>query len=705
MLIAGCLLARWRAQRRTPVPSVPVQADESSRPPGDLVEAVSDPLSATRFLEAKATELSDSKRAFENTIKSGGAGFGVPPSGGLGARPSEGGTPSPSFQTGSTPQSDGPRHRQTFLWVVLAFVPSSLMLGVTTYLTTDIASIPLLWVLPLALYLLTFVLVFANRKLIPQAWANRALPVGAVSLTYLLLSEATQPSWLLILLHLFFFFVAAMVCHGRLAQERPSADRLTEFYLWISVGGVLGGLCNALLAPAIFTYIVEYPIGIVLACLLSQGNQVNEALSMKRTPSSHPSPPVGEKVPEGRLRGISLGSWQRFVSRLWRLIPSMNRDRDGSSLEHLALLWRRAVSTPLASMFPIRGPNEARLLKNDWFLPLGIGIITVGLSVAAYAFQIGPEALRPALAFGLPLVLSYALAARPFRFSLALGGVLVISSFFSGMHGRTLRAERNFFGVLRVTIDPGGGFRRLVHGNTIHGRQFIDPARQSEPLSYYHRTGPLGQIFNAFNARSDSTNVAVVGLGAGSMACYATPAQTWTYYEINPAVIRFAENTNYFTFLRHCAAAKVQMAVGDARLRLREAPDHSYNLIILDAFSSDSIPTHLITREALELYLAKLAEAGMLAFHISNRCLDLEPVLGGLARNAGLTCVSNDENEPSSEESADGKDQSHWVVMTRRRTDLGRLIKDSRWPAVSAPANSRIWTDDYSNILGVFKWE
>lgn len=511
--------------------------------------------------------------------------------------------------------------RERLRWCVLAFVPSSLMLGVTTYLTTDIASIPLLWVLPLALYLLTFVLAFSRRS--ERTWqaAARVLPIGMIGLTYVLLSEATQPAWLLIGVHLVLFFLAGLVCHGRLASQRPAARHLTEFYLWISIGGVLGGLFNALLAPMLFNRLLEYPAALVLAC------------------------------------------WQ---------VPTKRR--------------------------------PGGVAVRDWAMPVAIGLLTFILLASTSLAATWPVQLRLGVALGIPLLACYLTVDQPFRFGLALAAVMLMSSFHPGTHGRLLRVERNFFGLLKVTQDPIGPFYRLVHGNTIHGRQWIDAGRRSEALSYYHCTGPLGQIMEVYRARPATTNVGVVGLGVGSMAAYAGAKENWTFYEINPAVVRIATDTNYFTFLRDCQAGRPTVVLGDARLRLRAAPPHQYGLLILDAFSSDAIPMHLITREALALYLQKLAPGGVLAFHISNRSLELEGVLGDLAADANLVCHAQDEVDPNAKELAQGKDQSHWLVMARERADLGRLTRDSRWLPIRGRLQPQVWSDDFSNILSVFNW-
>ena len=604
---------------------------------------------------------------------------------------------------------------QRFFWIALAFVPSSLMLGVTTYLTTDIASIPLLWILPLSLYLLTFVLAFAQRAIIPRGFLHRVMPLAAVGLIYLVLSEATEPVALLIGIHLLFFFLAALVCHSRLASERPAATYLTEYYFWLSLGGVLGGLFNALVAPNLFRQVIEYPIAMVLACLL--------------------------RPDQGRTRATQKGPRNALLQKVWSLMTNLwHRCLFSATVRAVSphpgpLPWGEgelstnretserselAETRPFDLPLPVgegRGEGRgnvrpARLLITGagvgrWFdvtLPAGLGLLTILLVLWIPHFEDVPVQVGPVLIFGLPLVLAATLADRALRFGLGLAAILLASTIYVGGHGRALHVERNFFGVLRVTRDPDGAFRRLVHGNTVHGRQFIDPARRSEPLSYYHRSGPLGQIFKIFEDKTANTNVAVVGLGAGSMAAYARRHQRWSYFEINPAVISLAANTNYFTFLAESHPAEARMIVGDARLRLREAPENHFDLILLDAFSSDAIPAHLITREALELYVSKLAEGGFLVFHISNRCLDLEPILGDLAWSQRLVCFAHDEADPSEWELAGGKDQSHWAVIARRVEDLGRLTKDGRWQPVTPRRDPQVWTDDFSNIWSVFKW-
>lgn len=510
-------------------------------------------------------------------------------------------------------------------WVLLAFVPSSLMLGATTYLSTDISPIPLLWVMPLSFYLLTFILAFARQPLLPLKSLAKWMPLLALLLVLLILTQWTLPTWASVFLHLLFFFVAAFVCHGQLANDRPPAARLTEFYLWLSVGGMLGGIFNSLVAPVIFSTVAEYPVTIVLALLLRPGVRV-----------------AADKA----------------------------RDR------WLDFAWPAAVGalTAALAIFPPRwGFNQVQTFVCSLCLPSAIG---------------------------------YTFTRRPVRFALAMGAVMLGSSFTSPFHyGETLRVERNFFGVLRVARSEDGQLNQFFHGNTKHGRQYLDAAHRCEPLSYYHRSGPLGQALEAFSQIESSPNVAVVGLGTGAMACYAQAGQDWTFYEIDPAVLSIARNENYFSYL-NCGRAPVKAVLGDARLQLRNAPDNGYGLIVLDAFSSDAIPTHLLTKEAVELYLSKLAPGGRILFHVSNKYLDLRPVIADLAMDSNLICFGVIfDSQAQRAAGGIGLDPSSWVAVARRAEELGALTNNPHWQRLEGRARHEVWTDDYSNVLGALKWK
>jgi hypothetical protein len=493
------------------------------------------------------------------------------------------------------------------------------MLGVTQYISTDLAAVPLLWVIPLALYLFTFVLVFAKRRWISHRWMGRLLPGAALILTFVYLSGAREPGWFLIPLNLIFFFITAMACHGRLADDRPPASRLVEYYIWIAVGGMGGGIFNTLVAPVLFHAVLEYPLVIIGACLLL------------------PAAATGRHRIERRL---------------------------------------------------------------DLLFPIGICLLTVLLALTVHWLGLS-DIEEVALVLGIPIFLAYLTRHRPIRLGLALGAVMMGSLFYAGFGGPVLHQERNFFGVLRVADNRTGEFRLLYHGNTVHGKQFLDAGRQCEPLAYYNRHGPLGSVFDAYNSFHNSDRVAGIGLGAGAMVSYAFSGQEWTFYEINPAVVEIARNEDYFTYLSHCCNAPVRMILGDARLQLQAAPDAYYGLIVLDAFSSDAIPVHLITAEAIALYLSKLAPGGIIAFHISNRSLDLRPVLAGAAEKLQLTGFVCDDKE---RDSPNGKDPSLWVALARVREDLGPLSDDTRWAPFEKEKEPVFWSDDFSNIMSVLKW-
>lgn len=508
-------------------------------------------------------------------------------------------------------------------WIALSFVPSSLLLGVTTYLTTDIASVPLLWVIPLALYLLTFVLVFLRRPLVSQHTWVRAHAFVILPLVVLFLLGRSGVVWMLLPLHLLVFFVTGMVCHGELARRRPAAEHLTEFYLWMSFGGVLGGVFNSIVAPLVFSTVTEYPLALVLGCL---------------------------------LRPMLVQTGPVVASR-----------------------WLDAV-LPLTLAGLLLGVDQG-LSRSSWSLDLsGLIVLSSLAGVACYSFR-----------------------DRPIRFGLGVGAILVGGAFHSDAHNRILLTERSFFGVLRVFGDSDGKYHHLVHGYTIHGAQCLDPERRRDPLTYYHRQGPIGQVFTAFSGEAAKSHVAAVGLGTGTLACYGEAGQHWTFYEIDPAVERLARDPQYFTYLSDCPA-QVEVVLGDARLSLTQAPDRQFGIIVLDAFSSDAIPMHLLTREALQGYLSKLADGGLLAFHISSRHLRLHPVLANLAADAQLESLAQ-EMPVSEAESKDFKSSSNWFVMARHAGDFGKLADDPRWKPVSPEPGMPVWTDDFSNILSVARFQ
>ncbi len=506
-------------------------------------------------------------------------------------------------------------------WVLLAFVPSSLMLSVTTYLSSNVAVVPLMWVVPLTIYLLTFILAFARHQIISRQFLSRALPVLLAPLVMTLNMRASEPIGPLTLLHLTAFFVVAALCHTEVAADRPAAAHLTEFYLWISVGGALGGLFNALIAPLVFHSVVEYPLLLVAACLVG---------------------------------------------------------------------WRAADRSPAGAML------------RDCLWPAILTLATAGALLAVRATPLQSSAIVGPCLFGAPTLACYLFSKRPLRFALGIAGFLLIGGLYQTREGQALYATRSFFGVHRVEADPTGRYHLLFHGPILHGLQCLDPDRRREPLAYYARTGPVGQVLADYG-RDPSEHIAVVGLGTGTLSCYAQPGQRWTYFEIDPAVLKIASDERFFTFLRD-AATPPRIVLGDARLSLAAEPDRQFDLLILDAYSSDAIPIHLVTREALALYLQKLAPGGHLAFHISNTHLDLEPVLADLARDARVACLTREDLAVPKQELAAGKAASVWVVMAPHADDLVQLAHDPRWRPSRGRNPPVIWTDDYSSLLSILRW-
>jgi hypothetical protein len=492
-------------------------------------------------------------------------------------------------------------------WIFLAFIPSSLMLGVTTHLSNAVAPIPLLWTFPLALYLLTFILAFARRP-IALPTIERVLPYVLLPLVLMLALQLRIDLVFYLALNLLAFFVLALVCHSRLALLRPSHLRLTEFYLCLSIGGALGGIFNTFVAPSIFPDLGEYPLAIVIACLAT-----------------------------GVLRGR--GRFQTILDFSWPLALA--------ALLAVSLVW-----------------------------------------------------IDKRIALGAALVAAFAAYGRSVRFAGSIGAIFIVSALVIHPFGNAIVGERNFFGIKWVLADAAGNYHLLIHSGTLHGMQSRDASRLRQPLSYYSRRGPLGQAFQALGPRLHGRSVAVVGLGAGAAACYADPSERWTFYEIDRQVIRIAENPKLFSFLSLCTPGAPVIA-GDARLQLAAQRPVSNALMILDAYSADAVPTHLLTVEALDLYLRNLAEDGVLLFNISNQYFDLRPVLGNLAGARGLVAYYEEDAIGESTALRTGQFGSRWVAMARKSSDLASISSDPRWTKLGSYAGVPLWTDDYSSLIRV----
>lgn len=500
-------------------------------------------------------------------------------------------------------------------WIALSFIPSGLLVAVTAHISTDIASAPFIWVMPLALFLLTFVLIFRDKPPFPMGIVDRLMSFGAAGLVvysyYGFNNSALAP-----LVHVAFFFLAALVCHFRLYAMRPAAEHLTAFYLWMSFGGVLGGLFCGLIAPFIFDRVLEYPILVVAAVAASQA------------------------------------------------------------------LWKTRL--------------RVVLLQIALVLALGVFVL---LFVRAY----GTEEMAPRLnlvflfaAFGTMVLFRYP------AIVLAMLPLLLFS--LEGLRNFTDAPvyERSFFGVHKIELGEERHFRLLAHGTTLHGAQRIlnddgTPATgRPIPLTYYHPDGAMAASLNATAGAETGRTIGVVGLGTGAHACNGAAKDRWTYFEIDALVVRIARDPRYFTFLRDCAP-DARIVLGDARLTLAKEANARFDHLVIDAFSSDAIPMHLMTEEAFALYLSKLKEGGILTVHISNRHLELESVVAALARQAGVPALIRYDN-PEVKLSHGDRNASVVVALAHRKETLEPLAAKG-W-VVPVDRGGEAWTDDFSNILG-----
>ncbi|QEL21123.1 fused MFS/spermidine synthase [Limnoglobus roseus] len=635
----------------------------------------------------------------------------------------------------TTPPEPPPTLARRLRWLGLAFVPSSLMLGVTTHMTTDIASIPLLWVIPLALYLVTFIIAFAKTPDWFRPVLGNITPVVTLLLVFVLLSGESKIEnvFYLLLLHLITYFLIALLCHSELARDRPSTTYLTNFYLWLSLGGMLGGVFNALLAPVLFGMAWEYPIAIAVGCIL-----------LPKLDDGSP-PPTPER--EGRNRLLDYA------------IPA-------------AMFVILAVLTALTT-FQTFGHVCYWLAEQT----------SAALQFAGLRIQLKPERIRDFILYAMPAMACFFFIDRPLRFGLCVAALLFVGYYRQDTTG-IIAHDRSFFGIMKVEeegeevtrygTDDGDyevtqhiNRRRLVHGTTLHGIQsttetgvpgFLKLAGLSlsskkfnniqllggsdpwsnitkiglwtawdykkEPLTYYHRTGPVGHIFDVTNSRYPRADFAMVGLGTGSVSCYAAAGQTVTFYEIDPDVKKMvAEDRKNFTFVKDAEArgATVKFVMGDARLKLQAEPDVRHKLLLVDAFSSDSIPIHLLTKQAVDLYLNRVVDDGVVALHISNRYIRLELAVAKIAEELGASAlIFEDSWADNLQEFPPGKSQSTWVVLARKPETLApfksnkyttsyrfetfdREPEPNRWAPMRLEPQLRVWTDDYADVLSIMR--
>ncbi|MGB4058345.1 MAG: hypothetical protein WBK77_09710, partial [Alphaproteobacteria bacterium] len=494
---------------------------------------------------------------------------------------------------------------QRLLWLALAFVPSSLMLGVTTFITTDIASVPLLWVMPLALYVGTFIIVFARRQIISS---KDCATIFAVLLIILIAQRVVDPvisPFVLIGLHLTVFFFAALNCHMELAKMRPASRHLTEFYLIMSLGGALGGFFNAIIAPTYFIVPIEYGLALFCAVALRYVSNENQTFSA-------------------------------FMDKAKSVIKKNGLE----SIMHSASITALIVIFSLV----LAASYDSKVL--DFACSIAVAISLAYALDRRWLFSL----LTLAALFLFPL------------------GYSINSKYFKNI----LSQDRNFFGVVKI-VDVATGERLMLNGTTNHGTQALNEKYRLEPISYYGFNSPVRDLFQILDTQNSPQKIGVMGLGIGVLACFSHEGRSFDFFEINPLVKDIAENPNYFTFLKDCGSP-YRIILGDARLTLKDQEKNGYDLLIMDAFTSDNIPMHLLTLEAVETFLEKTKEDGILMVHISNRYLDLEPVLYEISQKIGVKALARLSKEVKE---YDGTKlllfPSHWVAFSRNENTLAAL--------------------------------
>jgi hypothetical protein len=506
------------------------------------------------------------------------------------------------------------------IWIAYAFIPSALLVAVTAHVSTDVAAAPFLWIVPLALFLLTFVIVFQKRPVLKASAVERILPYVLITAIYFTFNSLLLPISVSLPLHFGAFFLVAMHAHGSMAAMRPSSSHLTEFYFAMSIGGVLGGLFSSLISMQLFSWNAEYPVLLVL----------------------------------------SLATLKRFR---------------GASLSNMALITLAVATAIVALLLGMQKAGLGTFYSNEGSLAVVNGFLLIA---AAYAL------------FRVPLVVP-ALCVAIFA-----NNVVKYSYFNHSL------SARSFFGVVRVLDIEEAGVRNFLHGTTLHGAMRLEDLKAPGapmPLTYYTADGGLNSAIMAArkNAGGLLGNTGIIGVGAGSLTCQMKPGEKIELVEIDPLVMKIASDPAQFRFLSDCAKG-AKVTVADGRLALADAADANFDLLILDAFSSDSIPVHMMTSEAIDMFMHKVKPGGLLVMHISNRHMDLKSVVAANAKKLGLAVMTGNFKPVNNAATHGMAMPSIVAVLARKDADFGALKEDSRWTQGDDHGITP-WTDGYSNIL------
>jgi hypothetical protein len=496
------------------------------------------------------------------------------------------------------------------------------MSAVTNHILLNLASVPFLWIIPLAVYLVTFMVAFGRRIRLSPALLSRIVPVMLLLLfPFVAAGRGVEARfmWALVAVHIVVLLAGALLCHTALAARRPAPRYLTEFYLWVAIGGALGAAFTAIVAPSIFTSVFEYPLLVALLAFFRESNDPNEKIS-----------------------------------------------------------------------------------GADLILPAALGFIVVETSVLLQWASVDiTKDWKTTLSFNAIIILiAYLFRHRVFRFALTMAVLIMtyrslLPQFYGG--SQFVYTARDFFGVKGVKFDLASNSRRLLHGDTLHGLESLDPELAGRPLSYYHETGPVGDVMRLLSTRPNQ-HIGIVGLGTGSMAGWTAPERRMTFFDIDPQIQEIA--VRFFTFLPHCRE-NCNVVIGDGRLSIEKANDEEFDLLLLDAFNSDSIPAHLVSREAVRMYLTKLKNNGLLMFHVSNRYMNVEGLISAVVTDASLNALIRHD----SDQSPPLKAQSHYLIAAKSAEAFGELKHNENWLKVENADGIDPWTDDYSNMLEILRFQ
>jgi SAM-dependent methyltransferase len=533
---------------------------------------------------------------------------------------------------------------RTLRWVALSFVPSSMLLGVTNHMTTDIAAMPMLWTIPLAIYLFSWTVSFSDYASGLHRCMKWIAPMAVIAAAFVWAAEFRGHFRWVLSIHMAALLTACWALHRRLYETRPETSHLTNFYIAIALGGALGGIFNAIVAPLIFSGFAEYPLALVASLLLLPG---------------------GMQKPGDSVR--------------------VNKS--------LSMIWQQALLMILA-VICAAALSKYVYQSIRWQL----------WNTQSFASRIGwtTEQVEKWAEFMIPLIPALLLVGRPKFQAAAIGSALLVGVCIN-MSNNILIRERSFFGVLTVREYRNNGHKHsLIHGGILHGEQwFTGPADRFEARSYYHKDGPLGDVMDIMAQKKETFSIAAIGLGTGSIAAYGQPNRPITFFEIDSKVEAIARNPKYFTYLTDCLqrGGPIEVRIGDARVMMSKATE-SFDVIVVDAFSSDSIPLHLITREAIDGWFRCLQSDGVLAFHISNRYVDLTPVLANAAESMGVSAFASVDNHG---DAPSGRSGSSWLVLIADPKMICEYEMREDWHPPATRPELPVWTDDFASVLPVLR--